>query len=239
MRNHLKFTICLSFVALLLVGAAPASAARPSWFSTNATALNVTPNAADAFGFLIPNGPSTSCVVEYGETTSYGFRANCANGPFSGTSVLLVKGHLTGVNGLNANTTYHFRLVATNADGSAATHDATFTTPTGSPFIVRPQPLFITDSSASVGALIKPNGFPLTSCFVEYGLTTAYGSQVDCAQQQLDPAEVIGTADLGSLSRSTTYHYRFVAQNDRGVTRSVDGTVTTCDAPQDPPTGAC
>jgi hypothetical protein len=70
-------------------------------------------------------------------------------------------------------------------------------------------------------------------------LTTAYGNQVDCAQQQLDAAEVTATADLLGLDNSTTYHYRFVAQNDTGVTRSGDATLTTCDAPQDPPTGAC
>jgi hypothetical protein len=239
MRNHLKFTICLVFGASLLLGAAPASALKPSWFLPVGTTSAVTPNSADAIGFLTPNAPNTTCVVEYGETTDYAFRADCSNPPTTDNSLQLVRGHMLGVNGLNGNTSYHFRLVATNADGSAATRDATFTTPKGAPLIARPMPLFITDSVATVGSLIKPNGSPLTSCSVEFGLTTAYGSQVDCTQQVLDPAEIAATADRLNLSRSTIYHYRVVAQNDIGVTRSADTTLTTCDGSQDPPTGAC
>jgi hypothetical protein len=239
MRNNPKFTICLVIGALLLLGAAPASAASPSWFSANATTTSVTPNAADVVDFLIPNASNTTCVVEYGKTTDYGFRTNCANAPFSGTSIVMARAHLTGVNGLDALTTYHFRMVATNADGTAATRDGTFTTPAGPPLIVSPTVLFLTDSSASVGSLVKWNGSPLTACFVEYGLTADYGNQVNCDQQPIDQTEISATANLANLNRATTYHFRMVAQNDLGVTRSLDRTFTTCAVTESPASGSC
>lgn len=235
MRIQSKFTICLVLGALLLLGAAPAYAAPPSWLLPGST-TSVGPNSANVAAGLVPNGPNTTCVVEYGETTNYFFHANCAGGPFSGTTPLVVQSGLNGVNGLNANTTYHFRFVARNADGSAATSDTTFTTPSGPPLIVSPMADWRTDSAASVSSLVKPNGSPLTSCFVQYGLTTAYGSRADCTQSQLDPAEIIADASLGSLTATTTYHFRMVAQNALGVTTSQDNQFRTCavgDLPND------
>src|SRR4029077_11747186 len=62
---------------------------------------------------------------EYGTTTSYGSSAACVPAPGSGTSAVAVS---ASVSGLAANTTYHFRISASNAGGSSSGGDRTLST---------------------------------------------------------------------------------------------------------------
>lgn len=75
-------------------------------------------------GTLNPSLRDTSFRFEWGTTTAYGSMTSLQwAGAGSGTiSVSALVG------GLRPGTTYHFRLVATNADGTAAGADQTFTT---------------------------------------------------------------------------------------------------------------
>lgn len=82
---------------------------------TGAT-LNGTVNAA---------GGSVTISFEYGLTTSYGNVVSSSPATASGTAPVMAAGTLTG---LAANTTYHYRLVATNPLGSTVGEDMTFTT---------------------------------------------------------------------------------------------------------------
>jgi CSLREA domain-containing protein len=70
-----------------------------------------------------PNGAVSTVTVEYGLTTSYGSASLPLSVP-SGASAVPV-GRLA--SGLTCNTLYHFRAVATNANGSGFGSDATFT----------------------------------------------------------------------------------------------------------------
>jgi sugar lactone lactonase YvrE len=72
---------------------------------------------------LDPAGLETKYFFEYGPTTAYG--ATTAPEELSGEDFELVRGELFG---LAQGTTYHFRLVASNAIGTAAGPDQTFTT---------------------------------------------------------------------------------------------------------------
>jgi subtilase family serine protease len=73
-----------------------------------------------------PNsGEVGKCEFEYGETNSYGKVASCVSLPGSGSSPVEVSASLTG---LAANTTYHFRISATNAGGTSKGSDETFKT---------------------------------------------------------------------------------------------------------------
>jgi hypothetical protein len=73
-----------------------------------------------------PNGQSvTACEFEYGPTTGYGASAPCSSLPGSGTTPVAVSAT---VSGLSTNTTYHFRILATNATGTGEGNDQTFTT---------------------------------------------------------------------------------------------------------------
>ncbi len=73
-----------------------------------------------------PNGGEVSeCKFEYGTTISYGQTASCSSLPGGGTSAVEVSAAITG---LTTNTTYHFRIQATNASGTSKGLDETFTT---------------------------------------------------------------------------------------------------------------
>jgi hypothetical protein len=73
-----------------------------------------------------PNGGEVSaCQIEYGTSTEYGASAACSPAPGSGTSPVAVT---ASVRGLSPNTTYHFRVSATNAGGTSTGTDGSFTT---------------------------------------------------------------------------------------------------------------
>jgi len=73
---------------------------------------------------LIDGGAATKYRFEYGPTTSYGAVSEQSTAPRN-YFLNPVRG---GVDGLEPNTTYHFRIVATNSVGTAYGPDGTFTT---------------------------------------------------------------------------------------------------------------
>jgi hypothetical protein len=80
-------------------------------------------------GQVAPNGLATTYYFEFGTTPAYGFQTSSASAG-SGTSIKPVA---STVNGLAANTTYHYRLVAVSSGGTALGADATFKTRTPPP----------------------------------------------------------------------------------------------------------
>jgi hypothetical protein len=82
-------------------------------------------------GGVNPNGDKVDeCHFEYGETTAYGSHAACVPGGLGlgeGTTEVSVTGDLE-TEQLKANTTYHYRLVASNFGGVGKGEDRTFTT---------------------------------------------------------------------------------------------------------------
>jgi hypothetical protein len=73
-----------------------------------------------------PNGVAvTKCEFQYGTSTSYGSSAPCSSLPGSGTSAVPVSANITG---LAANTTYHFKVVATNSGWTSEGKDEKLTT---------------------------------------------------------------------------------------------------------------
>ena len=77
-------------------------------------------------GTVNPNGFLTTAAFEYGLTTDYGNTVSVILSPSNGTSAQNVSAEL---NALRFGTLYHYRLTATNIDGSASTIGGTFTTP--------------------------------------------------------------------------------------------------------------
>jgi hypothetical protein len=93
-------------------------------------ARDVGVNSARLTASVDPNGSATTFHFEYGTTTRYGNVTPDQSAGSGGSSVPVS----TSVGGLAARTTYHYRLVATNAAGTTRGRDRTFTTvrlPTG------------------------------------------------------------------------------------------------------------
>lgn len=76
-------------------------------------------------GSVDPHGLATTVAVEYGTTPSYGSATAPVSVGGSGAQPFTVP-----LAGLTPGATYHYRVVAQNADGSATTSDATFLAPT-------------------------------------------------------------------------------------------------------------
>jgi Concanavalin A-like lectin/glucanases superfamily len=133
MARRICSTLCLPVLIAALLTAMPASAvarhrAQPPSVST-CCASGVTSSSATLSGSVDPNGSSTSYWFQYGASSSYGSTTQ-TTGMGSGTS--LASAQAT-VSGLAAGTTFHFRLVASNALGTRYGSDITFTTPGTSP----------------------------------------------------------------------------------------------------------
>jgi hypothetical protein len=90
----------------------------------SATAANLTLSSADLTAKINPNGFDTTYHFEYGTTTGYGTIVPVPDADIgSGTSDVTKTQH---VPGLSENTTYHWRVVATNANDTAIGPDHTF-----------------------------------------------------------------------------------------------------------------
>ncbi len=127
------------------------------------SASGVSQNHASLNGSVDPDGVAVSeCRFEYGTTSAYGSLAPCEQAVGVGVAATPVTAALAG---LAANTTYHFRLVAANAEGTGTGQDETFTT---------------SESEAGPGASNESGpGIPVGSCTpssVHFGLYTAYAS---------------------------------------------------------------
>jgi hypothetical protein len=92
--------------------------------ATTGPASAVTDRSATLSGSVNPNGSPTSYRFEYGPTTAYG-RSTPAVAAGSGKSAVPA---VASLDGLGPATTYHYRVVATNAGGPTKGSDQTFTT---------------------------------------------------------------------------------------------------------------
>jgi hypothetical protein len=104
--------------------AAPAAPAAGLTVAYPATAALVGPANASLAGLVDAGGGQAEFVVEYGTSTDYGLCTAAAAVP-AGTGAQPVTVLVTG---LTPSTTYHFRVVATGAGGSAAGTDEVLTT---------------------------------------------------------------------------------------------------------------
>ena len=197
-------------------------------FSTSGVPTVVT-NAASSIGLtsarlngrVTPNGQATTWYFDYGTTTSYGSRT-AAQSAGSGTGGVNVSSSLTR---LRTTTTYHYRLVATNASGTTLGSDRTFSTSLP-PLLQTGGARDVGSTTATLTGLANPRGRATTWWF-EYGTTTRYGSQTSRRSAGSGSAARSLTAAVTGLRPGTTYHYRLVATSDAGSSRGADVAFTT------------
>jgi DNA-binding beta-propeller fold protein YncE len=171
----------------------------------------------------------TKCEFEYGTTASYGSVAPCSSLPGSGESAVAVSASVTG---LAANTTYHFRVSATNAGGTSKGSDETLKTMPNAPTVVTKAATSVTQTTATLNASVIPNGGTVSECKIEYGTTTEYksGSATCTPSPGSGESAVAVSASVAGLSASTTYHFRISATNSSGTSKGADETFESCTA---------
>jgi hypothetical protein len=206
---HGVATLAVLASALMLVSGSALAAGAPT-VATGA-ASRVTNTTATVAGTVNPQGQATSYSFQYGLTTNYG--QNTANrSAGSGTSNSAVNANLTG---LSTGSTYHYRVIATNASGTQVGADERLTT-TGPPPPPSAAPTATTGSasttanSATLNGSVNPNGVT-SSYYFEYGPTANYGSQTPPQNAGSGSGSVSVSASVSGLTQGTTYHYRLVA----------------------------
>ncbi|HEY5195432.1 MAG TPA: hypothetical protein VIJ51_00225 [Solirubrobacteraceae bacterium] len=200
-------TAQISFAEFGPAGSAP--------FVVTGSASSVTTAGASLAGTVDPEGLATSYVFEYGPSTSFGSITSPV-GAGSGQSAVAVTGSLSG---LSPNTTYDYRIVATNAVGTAFGVVSSFTTggsPTA-PAVITQGTDGVGNTSATFVGQVDPEAQATVFTF-EYGTTTSFGSITSpiAADSAGSPEEVFATAT--GLTPSTTYFFRLVATNATGTT---------------------
>ena len=200
------------------------SATGPPVVVTNPATL-IASFSATLNGSLDPHGLTTTGYFQYGTTTSYGSTTPMLS--YTGNTYLNTSANITG---LMANTIYHFRIVAHNSAGTTFGSDRTFTTlsATGSPVVVTGPATLIASFSATLNGLLDPHGLT-TSVHFQYGTTTSYGLTTPSQSQSGNTYGNV-SANIGSLTTSTIYHFRVVASNSAGTTLGSDRTFTTLTA---------
>jgi len=185
-------------------------------------------------GTVNPEGVEVSdCHFDYVEEAGYaptepnpyaaGATAACAQTVGKGSGQVPVSANLTG---LSPGTVYHFRLQATNANGTSFGGDATLSTI--APSITAASVTNLTATSADLTAKINPEDNATTYHF-EYD-TRAYAPGEPPHGTSL-PESTISTGAVASvsqpisgLSANTTYHWRVVASSGVGTVTSPDQT---------------
>ncbi|HEX3241895.1 MAG TPA: hypothetical protein VHQ97_02345 [Solirubrobacterales bacterium] len=174
------------------------------------SATGVDENSAVLRGQLDPDGKDTSYYFEYGVTENYDLKTSV----LSAGSTPGLKTVSTPIEGLPAGKVFHYRLVASNEDGTTLGEDQRFRT-ASTPSVYGLRATNLTGTSATLHATIDPVGYPTKYRF-EYGPTSNYGESIpvpDAAIPTLDePVEVEQT--LTGLTPGITYHYRLVATSE-------------------------
>jgi len=224
MRRFLTSLVCAG-ACLALPAPAALAASEPAVTTGNATAI--TPTSATVNATVNPEGQSTTYYFEYGTTTSYGSKTSSADAGSGSTDVKVS----TQVEPLAPNTTYHYRVVATNASGTTLGADVSFKTPKPPvPVVLTRHATGVTQTSATANGTVNPEG-QATSYVFEYGTSPAYGAQTPPASAGSGTKTIVVSATIGALVPNTTYHYRLLATSVNGTTYGHDTSFRTAALP--------
>jgi len=204
-------------------------ASSPGYTSATVSA-NIDPDSARG------GGPIEGCHFDYGTNATYGTSVPCLNAADEevGTATApiteptAVHADLTG---LSVVTTYHYRAVATDANGTTNGEDKTLAT-VAVLGVHTAAATNVENGNATLNGSLNPDGKATTYHF-EYGM-------VNCA---VSACTAVPIPDDGPISNSgevsaspitihglkalTTYHFRIAATNGTGTTYGEDETLTT------------
>jgi hypothetical protein len=190
-------------------------------------ASSITPAAVTLNGTINPDGAgAASCRFEWGTSSSLEEVTVCPTPVANGETPVPVSVRLTG---LQPDTTYHYRLQASNADGTN-TGESQQEVTTAGPGLRAEASSDVASTSTILDATIDPHDLPTTYYF-QYGTDTGYGTDLPAP-----PGAAIGSGEgdvevsqqLTGLLVGTTYHYRVVT-----ISESATGVLETFDGPDE------
>ncbi len=174
----------------------------------------------------------SDCHFEYADDAffqAHGFSGStqrpCPSLPSGSNDTL--EGSVAG--SLAPDTTYHFRVVATNNAGTSTGNPQSFTTMPQAPAAVTTEPaVSLSTAGATLKGKVNPHGGAVSSCKFEYGPTTAYGKSASCptpiGNVTTDVAESFRAT---GLTPTTTYHFRLAVTTNAGTVNGNDAEFTT------------
>ena len=175
-------------------------------------------------GSVRPGGFATKYRFEYGETAGYGTTVPVSEKSVGSGSTYVEASEA--IEGLKGQRTYHYRIVATNSQGTFYGVDRVFGT----------TPAAVTTAAASevgiyqatLNGTVNPEG-SRTTYYLEYGPTTSYGSHQPLSAKEVGSGTkaVAVSATIKALEGGATYHYRVVGKNTAGTSFGADKTLTT------------
>ena len=183
----------------------------------------------DLKGTVNPNGFSTHYHFEWGtqaeyEAGEYNHRIPAEEDATIGSGIggEAVEQTVAGIKGL---TTYHYRIVAENSEGTTTADDHSFTTPDWRPN-VSPKPadhieVVEEQGRATLHGTINPNGFKAhyryewgTQAEYELGEYNHHAPETDADAGSGESA--VSVPQTINVKGEITYHYRLVAENVEG-----------------------
>ena len=188
-------------------------------------ATSVARNTATLNGSYTGNGEDTHYFFEWGTSAAYGNKTPLEDaGSESGTHS--ISSDLTG---LTVETTYHYRVVASNSVGTSYGSDQSFKTLAAVENLSTDASSNLSASTATLNATYTGVGEDVHYYF-EWGTDSSYGNLTSAP-----PGTDAGTGsgpislhvDLSKLQVNTIYHYRVVAIDAAGTSLGADQTFRT------------
>jgi len=189
---------------------------------------SITSMSAALGGSVNPNGFGTYIYFEW--TTN----SNFAN-PIASPQQYVGAGGVSlpvsaNISSLSPSTVYYYRLVATNAGGTARGAILNFTTTAGvaAPTVTTGAASGVSANAATLAGTVNPNGTDTTIHF-EWSTDPTLSSFLSSPLQGVGPglSTVPVSANISGLTGSTTYYYRLVATNTGGTARGAIASFTT------------
>jgi phosphodiesterase/alkaline phosphatase D-like protein len=224
MRTHRTILAALGLSVAGLAAQTTAAYAAPSEPSlVNVSSSVVRQTSATLNATIDTGGAETSYRFEYGTSTAYGTSIPVADASIGPEGPVVVGQELTG---LQPETTYHYRVTASNTAGHLTSSDETFTTlPLQPPIVSTGGALAVGQTTATLTGTIDTQGYETVYEF-DIGADTSYGTRI-FGDAGREPGEQTFTIPLQALTPGATYHYRIVATNAFGTTYGADATLTT------------
>ncbi len=212
-------------IQTFMTGSCPTSSAPTI---TSEWADGITQTSAALYALINPNGLQTTGNFQYG--TNPASPTSTPPQPMGSATSSVELGWA--INGLSCGTTYSFNAVASNSAGPSAGLWQTFRTldcSTSRPSVANESVDGITQASATLHAIITPNGGNLAYAFFYYGLTSTYTNATPLQSVGTGSNGLAFTQSVSGLACGTLYHYQVTGQNSAGPTSGIDQTFRTVD----------